>query len=173
MPPQSKSRSRRGSSLLHLSPSVTEHSTLSRLLRNVCEQDTPNALLRGNPRSWTTAWFDHAQRAQGIFDEPGESGESRCSGILTRSAWRQDISQKSLPEPPRFPNLHCCSQGQTDQVVPLQVAMKPELTSTQLARFCPVWRICDFSTLRAPISLAVRLLAFVALAAGLGSQTFA
>ena len=41
---------------------------------------------------------------------------------------------KSPLELPRFPSSHCCSQGLTDQVVPLQMVTKPELKSTQLAQ---------------------------------------
>ena len=44
------------------------------------------------------------------------------------------IHARSMPKPSRSPSLHCCSKGQVDQVVPLQMMTKPEAMSTQLAR---------------------------------------
>ena len=131
------------------------------------------------------AWFDHALRTQGIFDEPHIQliwRESRVQllGQTQKIHLETRHLSKSPTEKPRFPNLHCCSQGLTDQVVPLQVAMKPELTSTQLAQkrksslgtILPSVADSFFSTLLAPIPFTARLFAFVALAAGLRIRTF-
>ena len=111
-------RSRRGSSLLQRFPVVTWNVELcQRLTRNVCEPDTPNALLRQNPRSWTLAWFDQTCSEHRKFwtnhisSRPGERRESRCSGKTQIIHLETKHLSKSTPELPRFPSLHCCSQG--------------------------------------------------------------
>ena len=88
------------------------------------------AFLHRNPRSWTNAWFDHALRTHGIFDAPHVQffwRESRISQLGQTQKIHQETRHlsESPPEPPRFPNLRCCSR---------RVVMKPELTSTQLAQ---------------------------------------
>ena len=161
MPPQSKSPIT--ARVKSPPPTATKHSTLSRSSRNVCEQDTPKALVRRIPRSWTDAWFDHALR-QGIFDGPHIQltwRESRVSllGQPQKIHLETGHLSKSLPEPPRFPKLHCCSQEQTDQVgyfrcdetgvdVNTACAEEEEFSGHDFAQ-------CGVPTLLAPISVSL------------------
>ena len=111
----------------------------------------------------------------------GKSRESRRSGRFRRSTWREDVS-RSPPEPPRFPSLPCCSQGQTDQVVPFQTMTKPgsdvnttcvEETSGDDFAQCGGFVIFPHFLHRSlSLSLVVSFLAFAALAARLRSRTF-
>ena len=156
-----------------------EQSTSSSFPRDVCEQVTPDAFLRRNPRPWTNAWFDHVQQTHDIFDETHNQRtwqESRVSSLGQIQKINLETRHLSIspPELPRFPSLHCCSQGYTttwcatsddDETageVNTTCAEEAEASGHDFAQ-------CAFL---APISLAVRLLAVVALAAGLGIQTF-
>ena len=72
-------------------------------------------------------WTNH------ITSGSGKSRESRRSGRLTRSTWRQDISQYRRKSYHVSRVCTVFSQEQVDQAVPLQTMTKAEVMSTQLA----------------------------------------
>ena len=87
--------------------------------RSVCERDTPTALLLQSLRPWTTVWFDHVQRTQGISVELHTQQIWRvpqASPLCQSREIQLETTRLSRLQPglPHFLNSHCFSREQRD-----------------------------------------------------------